>query len=128
MIEHLVTAIRTCDPDISSAEVADVLGLAQFLGPSTPETRSVAGAARPPLAGRTRPSGGGESWQAEARSTAKVRESLLPQPLGREPPSPSDDQASFRLLGGRLPDTLPSVFARSPAVPAIPNQLALSRW
>jgi hypothetical protein len=118
MIARLAAAIQECDPDATSTEVADALWLAGFLTPPAPDT--AAASPEPPQAG-DRP--------AEVPSSGKKAE-VLSKPLPRKErrqPRQFVDEASFHLPGAQQVDAPRSLAARSPAVPAIPNQLALSR-
>ena len=123
MIPRLVAAIRTCDPDATSTDVADVLWLAGYLTPpaqhETPPAKKSASATEPPPADKPSAAAAGGDVSPGHRESPRATEP--PEPPHHEP------RATFRLPTDQSAGQPQGVAARSPAVPAVPNQLELSR-
>ncbi|HEY0699428.1 MAG TPA: FxSxx-COOH system tetratricopeptide repeat protein, partial [Micromonospora sp.] len=132
MISALVGALRAADPDITAEEIADVLWLAHLLpGPD----RSVPGAHRPAAAATPDgPADAGDPAGDAGRTPPPDVHGAPPGPPVPPVPSPSGRERGRPLaLELRLPprrlllDREPGVRIGSPAVPALPTTLGLSR-
>jgi hypothetical protein len=122
MIGRLVTAIRACDPDATSTDVADVLWLAGFLQPAVIEAVPEAvppGAVPRSIRGRTDELPPTEDAPSNRRKRSDTKETVESQRAG--------EHVSFRLPPTEDDGVPKGIAVRSPAVPAIPNQLGLSR-